>query len=353
MTKQSGFKRRVRSRMARTGEAYSAARRHLDAEGQLEQPAAVLHLTNGDSAASGLRESGLRGPVVAWRDLLHDGPVPGGLAAAELRSVRARFLARLANQDESEVARSLAARDQALKAAASGEYVLWFEADLYDQLQLIQILHALTRLNVAPTQITLVSIGEHRGIAHFGGLGELTPAQLAELSTQGVQLQPDALELAVEAWRAFTSPHPDRLQSVARARSKELRFIGEAFARLMQEYPSRSDGLSLTERRILIAAAEKPSTAREVFTRVTDAERRPFLGDLPFFARLQGLAAGDHPLLRLDHRRLELTGAGESVLNGQKDQVKLNGVDRWIGGVHLTGAATWRYDDRLERLLQT
>jgi hypothetical protein len=32
---------------------------------------------------------------------------------------------------------------------------------------------------------------------------------------------------------------------------------------------------------------------------------------------------------------VRLTGSGERVLAGQADQITLNGIDRWIGGVHL------------------
>src|SRR5260370_14810991 len=96
MTKESGFKRRVRARMARTGEAYAVARSHLDSPGT-DRP--VLHVTNGDSAAASLRLAGLGGPVLAWRDALHEGPVPGHLAQADLRRVRAEYLARRSGQD--------------------------------------------------------------------------------------------------------------------------------------------------------------------------------------------------------------------------------------------------------------
>ena len=60
-------------------------------------------------------------------------------------------------------------------------YVLWFEADLYDQLQIIQILARLAALDVPAERITLICIGEHPGIARFGGLGELTADQLCRL----------------------------------------------------------------------------------------------------------------------------------------------------------------------------
>jgi len=100
-----------------------------------------------------------------WRDVLHEGPVPD-VPDDELREVRARFLSGAGAEDI--VRRGFQERDAALAAARDGEYVLWFEADLYDQLQLAQILDRLARLEVAPERITLICIGEHLGIARFG-----------------------------------------------------------------------------------------------------------------------------------------------------------------------------------------
>ena len=87
MTREAAFKRRVRERMRKTGESYAAARSELD-----RRPADALHVTNGDSTAAGLREGGVTGDVLPWRDVLHEGPVPP-LAPAALARVRARFLA--------------------------------------------------------------------------------------------------------------------------------------------------------------------------------------------------------------------------------------------------------------------
>ena len=96
-----------------------------------------------------------------------------------------------------------AGEEEALKQWRQlGEYVLWFEADLYDQLQIIQILARLDDLGVPPQRITLICIGEHAGIARFGGLGELSAEQLRELPATNAcaRLTPGALQSAVRAW---------------------------------------------------------------------------------------------------------------------------------------------------------
>ncbi len=350
MTKQADFKRRVRERMAKTGESYTAARVRLLAR----ESAGTLHVTNGDSTAHSLLQTTFVERVVVWRDVLHEGPVPD-VGDAQLRALRADFLAAADREAGIEEAgRDFEERDAALAAGRGGEYVLWFEADLYDQLQIAQILARLAALGVPAERITLICIGEYLGIAHFGGLGELRPDQLEELpAAAATPVSDDALSLATRAWAALRAPDPGGLAAIVAARSPELRFLPEAFDRLGREYPSTRDGLSLTERRLLAAVAEGAASPAEAFVRAAAREARPFLGDTWAFAALDRLAQGDAPLLAAGGA-LRLTDAGERCLRGEADHVALNGVDRWIGGVHLLGREVrWRWDDGVEAIVRT
>jgi hypothetical protein len=367
MTKQAGFKRRVRARMAKTGESYATARGRLLAahpgttpdDAPLDWMPEALHISNG--SATDVPGTGLARRVVYWRDILHEGPVPEA-APAELRRIRAKYLAAHEGVERAEAMRQFTERDQALEANRGGEYVLWFEADLYDQLQLTEILARLAGLGVPAGRITLICIGEHPGIARFGGLGELTAEQLRELphTNACARLTPAALELATRAWAAFRAPAPGGLGAIAAARLGELRFLGEAFDRLSREYPATRDGLSLTERRVLAAVADGAPDAGTAFVRAGARETRPYLGDTTCFGRMGRMAQGPHPLLRLDPpgrpvertTSVSITDTGERVLAGQEDQIALNGIDRWIGGVHLQGHhVQWCWDDGTEAIV--
>jgi hypothetical protein len=367
MTRQADFKRRVRARMAKTGESYATARSRLLAghpgvvpdDSLLDWMPEALHISNGD--ATDVPGTGLARRVVYWRDILHEGPVPE-VAPAELRRIRVGYLSGYEDVERAEAMRQFTERDQALEANRDGEYVLWFEADLYDQLQIIEILARLAGLGVRAGRITLICIGEHAGIARFGGLGELTAGQLRELPDTDAcaRLTPAALELATRAWAAFRAPAPQGLGGIAAARLGELRFLGEAFDRLSREYPATRDGVSLTERRVLAAISDGASDAGAAFVRAQARETRPYMGDTTCFHRMDRMAAGPHPLLRLDPpgrsvdraTGVRLTDTGARVLAGQADQITLNGIDRWIGGVRLQGHhVPWRWDDGTETII--
>jgi len=46
-----------------------------------------------------------------------------------------------------------------------------------------------------------------------------------------------------------------------------------------------------------------------------------------------------------------LTGAGRDVLRGDADRVELLGLDRWVGGTHVTADNAWRWDIGGRRLV--
>jgi hypothetical protein len=54
-----------------------------------------------------------------------------------------------------------------------------------------------------------------------------------------------------------------------------------------------------------------------------------------------------HPGHRGHHRQ---PGTGERVLRGEADRVELLGVDRWIGGTHVTPESGWRWDSAAQEV---
>ena len=63
------------------------------------------------------------------------------------------------------------------------------------------------------------------------------------------------------------------------------------------------------------------------------------------------LSQDRHPLLRTEDAEYQLTETGHEVLAGRADHVRLNGINRWLGGVHLDGGeALWRWDQSTRSL---
>ena len=198
----------------------------------------MLHITNGDCAVAVIGQV-VQGTILPWRDVLHEGPVRAGLSLEQLSEERARFIADAGWGALAEVERQFQARDAAFREAGRhDEIVLWFEHDLYDQLQLIQVLDGLAELRGPP--ISLVCEAEY--------LGHMAPARAAELFALRSPVLRKHLQEAQAAWAAFRSANPLDIEP---AKPKALQFLGAALRRHLEEFPWTTDGLSRTERQIL------------------------------------------------------------------------------------------------------
>jgi hypothetical protein len=295
----------------------------------------VLHVTNGDAAVPTLRAARVEGDVLPWREVLHDGPVPAGLGPAELREARARFLADNFHVTERDVLRTFEDRDARLDAAAgAGEAItLWFEADLFDMLWLLQVLDRLPEHR--PLRLVLVGQDAWRSVT------EVRPEELAELGRTAPPVTGEQHALARSAWAAFTAPDPAGLCELALG-TPALPAIGQALHRLLQEYPSTDTGLSRAERQLFEAFGGGAATREAAFGAAVRAEERPFLGDATAWATLDRLA----PLLD----GAGLSARGRAVLARRESWHAAE--ERWIGGVRLPpGPAPWRWDARADALV--
>lgn len=304
-----------------------------------------------------MKEAGIRGEIIPWRDVLHDGPVPAGLSLEDLSRVRIAYLASL---DDAEThVRDFTGRDAFLQRFTEfDQVVLWFEWDLYDQLQLIQILDYLAgRLcdsGLTPPPLQIVSLA--------GYLGTLAPDRFPPLYEGRRPISRAMLSLGQAAWTAFTSSDPRDVSALASGDTSSLPFLDGALWRLLEELPSRADGLSRAERQLLEGLAAGASNFSELFQRASAREERLYCGDASAALYLERLSGGPEPLVLLSsgdrvrspraaessafrRAELKLTATGKAVLAGERDWIAIGGSDRWLGGVHLEGAnARWRWD---------
>lgn len=310
----------------------------------------MLHITNGDGAADLIKACAIPGDVLPWRDPMHHGPFPPGLTLDELRPIRAEYFAGQ-GQTASEVERDFRLRDEHLRAC--GKYasvVLWFEHDLLDQLQILQILDWFADAERANTDLQIICIDRFAEIEPFRGIGQLTATQVASLFDSRVPVTPDMLHLARRGWAAFRSPDPQVLLHFMSGDLRPLPFLHAALARHLQEYPSARTGLTRSEEQLLSLLKDGALDADSLFLRNMDLEVVLFIGDWPTFAILDrlrnlGLLDGDGATSRYDatsqedrsayrRQKLSLTERGKAALNGQIDHRSLLEHDRWLGGVH-------------------
>jgi len=312
----------------------------------------LLHITNGDSVLSTFRQVRFPGRYLAWKDPLHDGAVPLTADLQSLSDIRARVLADFGWERYETLRADFAQRDRTLEDFRKfEEVVLWFEHDLYDQLQLIQLLDWFGQQEMAKIRLSIVQINSHAGVKDFQGLGQLSGTQLARLFPLRRTAMPEQLAIATDAWAAFRSATPEALVDFLQVNHPEMPLLHDALIRHCQEYPWTTDGLSRTQRQILQAVGAGAKTKQDIYLASRKQEIAAW-GDSSVYLRLDALTVAPEPLLRIPGDRYELTPSGQSLLKGEGDYIGMRGgIDSWYGGVHLLGPeAEWQWNETQQKL---
>jgi hypothetical protein len=315
-----------------------------------------LIVTNGDSAADLLRAAGLQGTILPWRDILHEGPITQLDLDASSRE-RTPFLAARFRIDAADIASTFAERDAIMHGHASFDDIeLWFEHDLYDQLQLVQALAFLASVRRVDG-VRLVQADDF--------LGTQRADTILRFADHARDVTTADLDLAGAVWSDLTAPTPEFVAGRSEMPSGALPFLRGALTRFLEELPAPEDGLGRTEGAILRGIRDEEAvTPARLFHLVLEQEEAVFMGDLSFFRLIEDLALCPVPLITgvpapgvadepgyLRDVELTLTTAGQDVLAGREDHVTLSGIERWWAGTHLDGRAVWRYDRGSRRLV--
>ena len=133
--------------------------------------------------------------------------------------------------------------------------------------------------------------------------------------------------------------------------TSDLPYLKGALLRHLEQFPSSRNGLSRTERQILEITKGGGARVCAIFRASQDKEQAIFMGDLVFETYICRLADARVPLVKITrdetpfwNAELAITSEGRAVLRAELDNLSLNGIDRWLGGVHLQGSRVWRWD---------
>ncbi|MEE9491779.1 MAG: DUF1835 domain-containing protein [Gammaproteobacteria bacterium] len=315
----------------------------------------ILNITNGDCAVEIMKKAGITGDFLPWRDVLHEGPVTAEKSIQALSQLRIQYITEQGWGKEQDIRNSFIQRDECIESFQSyKKVILWFEHDLYDQLQLLQILDWFSEHRDSPTKLTLICTEQY--------LGRVSAEEMQQLFHYESPVTDQQFSLARKAWAAFCSPDPTALNTLRSIDTSALPFLQGAVLRLLEEYPDCSTGLSRSARQALEIIAEKEIQPGRLFGRSQQLEERIFMGDSSFWNILQALLELEPALLEMNDNKplslpvnsnqwIRITETGKDVLSGKKNWLaSQHNNGRWIGGVHLQAENSWCWDARRQTL---
>jgi hypothetical protein len=256
--------------------------------------------------------------------------------------------------------KDLAEQDEALSKFRDHEEVaLWFEHDLFCQINLIYLGAWLREQPPSRAKLSLICINEF--------MGPMGPEHLASFFNRRHEITAAEFELAASAWQAYCSPDPEDVERLLNEDTSALPYLRDALFRHLERFPSVRNGLGRVENRALQLIADGRDTFKSLFPAFWNAESEYGIGDTSLWNYIKrignageplivisglddslGLSGGDHFL----NAAFELTDAGREALDGRRDFIDVNSIDLWLGGAHLTSDDFWRWDEQNQKLVR-
>ena len=294
----------------------------------------VLNIVNGDVTVEIIKKAHINGDFLPWRDFLHEGPVPHTVSINQLSEIRANFIHQQGFGSLKEIEKEFQERDEVLKNYHKYQkIILWFEHDLYDQLQLLQLLSWFKSNNTENIQLNLICTDHY--------LGESSPSEITKLLNEEERISQEHLQLAQKAWLAFTAPNPLAWFNLLNEDLHLFPFLKESVLRMLEEYPNTRNGLSRSAHQALLSISKGIENPNELFKNCQRYEKQKFMGEVIFWKILDEFIENNLVHSIKNGKILHITALGQQVLNGEINYLHIKPIKRWIGGTRLRNDSVW------------
>lgn len=214
---------------------------------------------------------------MVWREVLVQGPLFYQVDSELFWDMRAQFMEVAYDVKLAEYKKKSLAEFAKLRQFKAGEIVLWFEHDLFCQINLVALLSHILR-NKKNCKVSLVCVGDYPGFKMRVGLGQIPTADYVPLYEQRVILDKKDLLLADRAWMLFCGKQLDKLSEL---KSDKLIYLKRALVSARQLFSPPGE-LSSLEKEILAMAEEEGKTNKHIISQLLAKHNELGFGDLQY-----------------------------------------------------------------------
>lgn len=304
-----------------------------------------LHVTNGDSTTRILLAEKIEGDIATCREVLAEGPTQYEIGKASFFEARAAFIEEeFGYEAQGYMEKVRPEFDRMANANAYNEVVLWFEYDLFCQINLCAVLSYLHQLRIT-TKISLICVGKEQDYKKMVGLGELPAACFPHLFDNRKELAAEDISYADLVWKTYCSDDHTQLEKHTLSNHEPFVYLGDALKAHLTRFPSYKDGLNSIEKKILTQLKKSPKSEHELIGDMLQWQEWFGFGDLQYQFYIKSLA----PCYTIEDEVLHLNTEGKALLKQTatftpQKLVKLGGTLRTEYLYHST-------TDKLEKLV--
>ena len=251
----------------------------------------TLHIANGDSTAEILKKTTIKGDSIVWRELLCEGPICSEVGSDEFWKKRYAYF-------ENEIGISkIKYFDKTIKeilktedAPLNSEVVLWFEFDLFCQVNLIALCDFLLQNFRKDITYSLVCTGYVKGKDRLQSLSDFTTDEFLALYENRIKLSKTNLEFASECWNVYAENDIEKLKNF-NFKNRKFMYLKAAIEQHLKRFPAEN-GLNEIQQKTLEIISSKPLTEVEIIRELLIWQQQETVygfGDLQYALELKKL----------------------------------------------------------------
>ena len=216
----------------------------------------TLHILNGDSTAAIFADSGLSGKTLVWREMLCEGSLHKNVGSDAFWIKRYGFFEEAMGVDRlSYFDRSIR---EILKIEDNDEYneaVLWFEYDLFCQVNLLAACSFLLKNYRKDIRYHLVCTGKEKGKKELQSLSDYPAESYKDLYKNRIKLTRNDLLFAQQCWELYADNDQKVLREFDFDQNKKFRYLQAAIDQHLMRFPDKN-GLDQIDRKIIELSKE-------------------------------------------------------------------------------------------------
>jgi hypothetical protein len=274
----------------------------------------TIHIFNGDSTLPILEKSGIKGAIVVWRELLCEGPLSKDIASDVFWQKRYEFF-------ETEIGvKRLDYFDKTIKEilkledlSSYNEVVLWFEFDLFCQVNLLAACTYLLDNYVKKANYYLICTGKEKGKEGLQTLSNYSFEDFQKLYANKSPLSKANLIFAKDCWNVYVENDFEKLKVYDFNQSSKFEYLELAINQHLKRFPD-VNGLNQIENKILGIIHSYALTENEIIRTLLiwqSAETVYGFGDMQYFQYLKKL----NKYYKIEDSKYYLNNFGKTILN--------------------------------------
>lgn len=186
----------------------------------------VVHILNGDSTSYPLQKSSFQGDRIIWREMLCNGPLIKDVGSDEFWMQRYKFFEQELKIDKLEYYDKTIKELIAIEDLSEyKEVVLWFEYDLFCQINLLALCTYLLKHYKKDIFYYLICVGKEKGRDGWQTLADYSPEEYKELYENRVKLSRNDLLYANECWNIYVDASRQDLERFDFNKNRKFKYL--------------------------------------------------------------------------------------------------------------------------------